>query len=42
MGGYAFSCCWSLTIYAEAQGEKEGWNAKWNDSKLQVVWGYIK
>ena len=39
VGADAFSYCWNLTIYCEAESQPDGWNSEWNYSKCPVVWG---
>ncbi len=36
----AFYGCSNLTIYCEASSQPKGWNKRWNEDNLPVVWGY--
>lgn len=40
IGENAFSKCWEITIYAEAESKPSGWHNDWNPDNRPVVWGY--
>src|SRR5690606_2052080 len=37
---YAFSNCYNLTIYAEAESKPENWRQAWAPDDMPVIWGY--
>jgi uncharacterized repeat protein (TIGR02543 family) len=41
IGPDAFYSCNNLTIYAVAESQPSGWDARWNESLCPVVWGYL-
>ncbi|MBR3864681.1 MAG: leucine-rich repeat protein [Clostridia bacterium] len=40
IGDDAFTACFSLTIYAEAESKPSGWGSKWNGSNRPVIWNF--
>lgn len=37
-----YGCSEKLTIYCEAESRPGGWDAKWNNTNYDVVWGYTE
>ena len=40
IGDFAFSLCYSLTIYCEAKSQPDGWDRYWNCDDCPVEWEY--